>query len=153
MIFKSTNIPFSSFIILLQDIKNAQAESLKNVLSGLGFLASSSGDVFEPPLSNKFQDAWDMILAYRWIDVQIRNENIFLWDSNKPRLISEYTDLVILSSRYINLSYRSSLFLAYSIATLNSFLKYCSEYWYIGSIPDKSYMTKYKTVPRIATFK
>lgn len=104
MIFKSTNIPFSSFIILLQDIKNAQAESLKNVLSGLGFLASSSGDVFEPPLSNKFQDAWDMILAYRWIEVQIRNENIFLWDSNKPRLISEYTDLVILSSRYINLS-------------------------------------------------
>jgi len=153
LIFKSTNIPFSSFIILLQDIKNAQAESLKNVLSGLGFLASSSGDVFEPPLSNKFQDAWDMILAYRWIEVQIRNENIFLWDSNKPRLISEYTDLVILSSRYINLSYRSSLFLAYSIATLNSFLKYCSEYWYIGSIPDKSYMTKYKTVPRIATFK
>jgi hypothetical protein len=57
LIFKSTNIPFSSFIILLQDIKNAQAESLKNVLSGLGFLASSSGDVFEPPLSNKFQDA------------------------------------------------------------------------------------------------
>jgi hypothetical protein len=46
------------------------------------------------------------------------------------------------ASRYMSLSWRLSLYLAYSTANLKSFLKYWREYWYMGSMPERSEMTK-----------
>ena len=53
--------------------------------------------------------------------------------------------------RVVNLIYKSSFFSDFSIAVLNNLLTYLSEYWYIGSIPARSAITKYKIDPQIAT--
>lgn len=59
--------------------------SLKNILSGLSILGSS---LVVDPRNNRFQATYGIIPAYLLIEVQIRKENIFLWDSNSPLHIS-----------------------------------------------------------------
>ena len=55
-------------------------------------------------------------------------------------------------SRVASLTSRSGDGSLCSIQLLNSWLKYFSEYWYIGSTSPSTATTKYITEPRVATF-
>lgn len=131
-----------------------QASSLIYLSFSSGFCSYffiESGWRTYPPHKRTLHWSSSIFFIFLLIDVMFKKLKIILCASNSPLETFVYSILVMLLIKVYNLISRSSFFSLFSMAVLKSLLTYVNEYWYIGSIPAKSAMTKYKIAPLIAT--
>ena len=103
------------------------------------------------PLENVLHISSVIILAFLLIEVAIIKEKRILSFSKSPRVTFLYIYLVILSIKFTKRPSTFWLFSAISIEYLNNFWTYCSEYWYILSMRDRSLIIKKRMAPLVAT--
>mmetsp|Transcript_62721 Transcript_62721/g.143733 ORF Transcript_62721/g.143733 Transcript_62721/m.143733 type:complete len:427 (-) Transcript_62721:2721-4001(-) len=109
------------------------------ITAGSGFFGGASE---RPPLRRKFHSRALISLELRRMEEVMRNEKTSLWRSNSPRQTLRYRNFVTYAIRICRRASRSSLLSEASMQLLNINLKYSREYWYIGSMFERSAITK-----------
>ena len=83
------------------------------------------------PRSNRLHPVCWMVPKSFIICTQSNKLNVNLCFSNNPRQTLMYTNSVTKAFKLFNLVVKSLLLPLFSIHTLNNFLKYANEYWYL----------------------